>query len=264
MVGAPGVFDEQTGRVRYAVNLPGWGRSGLVAGMREGLGTSLTLHNDANLAAIGEYACGAGKDSRLFVYILIGTGLGMGVVADGELFRGAHGAAGEIGFLPLLTNPMPPSGPSPVEGAPRRGSLEDAVSGEAVVRGARELGMTGAQALTAKQVFEAARKGDPAGGPRCGRRGSGWRMSSRRCPPSWTRTWWSWAAASATARTCCCRRWRTPSTCSPRCGPASPPASSATTPSSSAQSQLRCAQPAPRSSTPTAPTMHRTEGQLNR
>lgn len=162
VVGAPGVFDEQTGRVRYAVNLPGWGRSGLVAGMREGLGTSLTLHNDANLAAIGEYACGAGKDSRLFLYILIGTGLGMGVVADGELFRGAHGAAGEIGFLPLLTNPMPPSGPSPVEGAPRRGTLEDAVSGEAVVRGARELGMTDPQALTAKQVFEAARAGDPA------------------------------------------------------------------------------------------------------
>lgn len=159
VVGAPGVFDERTGRVRYAVNLPGWGRSGLVAGMREGLGTSLTLHNDANLAAIGEYACGAGKDSRLFVYILIGTGLGMGVVADGELFRGAHGAAGEIGFLPLLTNPMPP-GPSPVQGAARAGTLEDAVSGEAVVRGAHELGMTGP--LTAKQVFEAARQGTPA------------------------------------------------------------------------------------------------------
>ncbi|WP_042403973.1 ROK family transcriptional regulator [Streptacidiphilus carbonis] len=160
VVGAPGVFDEQTGRVRYAVNLPGWGRSGLVAGMREGLATSLTLHNDANLAAIGEYACGAGAGSRLFVYILIGTGLGMGVVADGELFRGAHGAAGEIGFLPLLTNPMPPSAPSPVEGAPRRGSLEDAVSGEAVVRGARMLGMSGP--LSAKQVFEAAREGVPA------------------------------------------------------------------------------------------------------
>ncbi|MFC1442735.1 ROK family transcriptional regulator [Streptacidiphilus sp. N1-10] len=162
VVGAPGVFDERTGRVRYAVNLPGWGRSGLVAGMREGLGTSLTLHNDANLAAIGEYACGAGRDSRLFVYILIGTGLGMGVVADGELFRGAHGAAGEIGFLPLLTHPMPPAGPAPVQGAALRGTLEDAVSGEAVVRGARELGMTGPQPLTAKRVFEAAREGEPA------------------------------------------------------------------------------------------------------
>ncbi|MHA6758980.1 ROK family transcriptional regulator [Streptacidiphilus sp. PAMC 29251] len=158
VVGTPGVFDEQSDRVRYAVNLPGWGRSGLIAGMRQGLGTSVTVHNDANLAALGEYAFGAGADSRLFLYILIGTGLGMGVVAEGELFRGAHGAAGEIGFLPLLTQPMP--GEAAPEGLPRRGMLEDAVSGDAVVRTARELGMTGP--LTAKQVFDEARTGTPA------------------------------------------------------------------------------------------------------
>ncbi|MFC1412576.1 ROK family protein [Streptacidiphilus sp. N1-12] len=158
VVGTPGVFDEDTDRVRYAVNLPGWGRSGLIAGMRQGLGTSVTVHNDANLAALGEYAFGAGTGSRLFLYILIGTGLGMGVVADGELFRGAHGAAGEIGFLPLLTQPMPGE-PAP-DGLPRRGMLEDAVSGDAVVRTARELGMTGP--LTAKQVFDEARAGTEA------------------------------------------------------------------------------------------------------
>jgi predicted NBD/HSP70 family sugar kinase len=143
VVGTPGVFDEGTGRVRYAVNLPGWGRTGLIEGMRQGLGIPLTVHNDANLAALGEYAFGAGVDSRLFVYVMIGTGLGMGVVADGELFRGAHGAAGEIGFMP--------SG---------RGTVEDAVSGDAVVRAAREFGMSGP--LSAKLVFEEARLGTPA------------------------------------------------------------------------------------------------------
>ncbi|WP_425835811.1 ROK family protein [Streptomyces fractus] len=152
-VGTPGVFDRHTGRVRYAVNLPGWGRPGLIERMRESLGTPLSVHNDANLAALGEYTFGAGAGSRLFVYVLIGTGLGMGVVADGELFLGAHGAAGEIGFLPL-------DGAAALGTASRRGVLEDAVSADAVVRAARTLGMTGP--LTAKRVFDAARSGDRA------------------------------------------------------------------------------------------------------
>ena len=143
-VGTPGVFDQQTGRVRYAGNLPGWGRPGLFAGMREGLGTTLSVHNDANLAALGEYAFGVGAGSRLFVYVLIGTGLGMGIVADGQLFGGANGAAGEIGYLPLPTGPA---------------LAEAAVSGDAVVQTARELGMPGP--LDAKKVFAAARAGVP-------------------------------------------------------------------------------------------------------
>ena len=143
-VGTPGVFDEDSGRVRFAGNLPGWGRPGLFAGMRQGLGIALSVHNDANLAALGEYAFGAGAGSRLFVYVLIGTGLGMGIVADGVLFRGANGAAGEIGFLPS------PSGAALAEAT---------VSGDAVVQAARELGMTGP--LDAKKVFEAARRGVP-------------------------------------------------------------------------------------------------------
>jgi predicted NBD/HSP70 family sugar kinase len=153
--GTPGVFDPRAGRVRYAVNLPGWGRPGLFERMRQRLGLELSVHNDANLAALGEYAFGAGAGSRLFVYVLIGTGLGMGVVADGSLFGGAHGAAGEIGFMPLAEGRLPEGG-----SAPRRGLLEDAVSADAVVRAARAAGLTGA--LTAKKVFAAAREGDPA------------------------------------------------------------------------------------------------------
>ncbi|MET8014409.1 ROK family transcriptional regulator [Streptomyces sp. NPDC005271] len=153
VVGAPGVYDPERRRVRYAVNLPGWGRTGLLDRIREELGTPLAVFNDANLAALGEYTFGAGRGSRLFVYVMVGTGLGMGVVADGRLFTGAHGAAGEIGFLPLL-----PNGGGP--------GLEDAVAADAVVRAARELGMSGSGPgesgpLTAKAVFEAARKGAP-------------------------------------------------------------------------------------------------------
>ncbi|MEU6854605.1 ROK family protein [Actinacidiphila alni] len=147
VVGTPGVYDARARRVRYALHLPGWGRAGLFDRMRDELGVPLAVHNDANLAALGEHTFGVGAGSRLFVYVMIGTGLGMGIVADGRPFTGAHGAAGEIGFLPLSGRTEPDT-------------LEDAVSAEAVVRAAHALGMTGP--LTAKSVFEAARAGNPA------------------------------------------------------------------------------------------------------
>ncbi|MFE9609841.1 ROK family protein [Streptomyces sp. NPDC006012] len=147
VVGTPGVYDVKQRRVRYAMHLPGWGRAGLFDRMREELGVPLEVHNDANLAALGEYTYGVGAGSRLFAYILVGTGLGMGVVSGGRLFTGAHGLAGEIGFLPW-----------PGQRQPER--LEDAVSGVAVVEAARRFGMSGR--LTAKSVFDAARQHNPA------------------------------------------------------------------------------------------------------
>lgn len=154
-LGTPGVYDPVDDRVRYAVNLPGWGRAGLFERIRAGLGgVDLSVHNDANLAALGEYAFGAGRGSRLFVYVLVGTGLGVGIVSRGELFTGAHGAAGEVGFLPVSFTE--PDGP---RDAPRRGALEEAVSAQAVVRAARSAGLGGR--LTAKRVFDEARAGNP-------------------------------------------------------------------------------------------------------
>ncbi|MEU1196537.1 ROK family protein [Streptomyces sp. NPDC005813] len=147
VMGTPGVYDETQRRVRYAMHLPGWGRAGLFDRLREDLGIPLEVHNDANLAALGEYTYGVGAGSRLFAYIMIGTGLGMGVVSEGRLFTGAHGGAGEIGFLPWPGRQKPET-------------LEDAVSGVAVVEAARHFGMTGQ--LTAKAVFDAARAGSPA------------------------------------------------------------------------------------------------------
>ncbi|MFF4755093.1 ROK family protein [Streptomyces sp. NPDC002514] len=147
VVGTPGVYDTKQRRVRYAMHLPGWGRAGLFDRMGEELGVPLEVHNDANLAALGEYTYGVGAGSRLFAYILVGTGLGMGVVSGGRLFTGAHGLAGEIGFLPW-----------PGQRQPER--LEDAVSGVAVVEAARRFGMSGR--LTAKSVFDAARQQNPA------------------------------------------------------------------------------------------------------
>src|SRR3954447_26783088 len=91
VVGGPGVFDPDSDRLRHAPNLPGWSRPGVMSSLREALPPTVTLDNDANLAAVGERTYGSGRDARTFVYVSVGTGIGMGVIIDGELYRGAHG-----------------------------------------------------------------------------------------------------------------------------------------------------------------------------
>ena len=155
VVGGPGVFDPDSDRLRHAPNVPGWSRPGVMSELREALPPTVALDNDANLAAVGERSYGSGRDARTFVYVSVGTGIGMGVIIDGELYRGAHGAAGEVGYLPL--------GEDGADGAAgrdarRRGILEEAASADAVVRTAKRLGMQGA--TSAKRVFAAARAGD--------------------------------------------------------------------------------------------------------
>ncbi|MEV7939725.1 ROK family transcriptional regulator [Kitasatospora sp. NPDC088264] len=153
VAGTPGVWDERRRSVRLAASLPGWGRPGLFDRIADGLGTTVTVANDANLAAVGEYTYGAGAGSRLFVYLLVGTGLGLGVVKDGELLTGAHGAAGELGLLRL-------PGCTSTTNTNTGTTLEETVSADAVVRTALDLGMR--RPLTAEKVFTRARLGEPA------------------------------------------------------------------------------------------------------
>jgi predicted NBD/HSP70 family sugar kinase len=150
-LGSPGVFDEPSDHVALAHNLPGWGRPGLVEAVRDRLGTRLSFENDVNLAAVGEYWRGLGKGIPNFVYLHVGTGVGMGLVINHELFRGATGAAGEIGYVPLVADPH-------ARTSRLRGSLESAAGAAGVVDAAKRLGM--APPLTARKVFAAARKGD--------------------------------------------------------------------------------------------------------
>jgi predicted NBD/HSP70 family sugar kinase len=153
VVGSPGVFEPSRGQVALAHNLPGWGRQGLVEALRLELGTNVGFENDVNLATIGEGWKGIGKDVANFVYVHVGTGVGMGLVLGGHLHRGSAGAAGEIGYLPLAAaDPHDPSNR-------RRGALESAIGAAGVVAAARRLGMR--PPLTPKKVFTAARRGDP-------------------------------------------------------------------------------------------------------
>jgi predicted NBD/HSP70 family sugar kinase len=153
VVGSPGVFDPRTGRLRYASNLAGWSQPGLVDDLTALLGGSVAIHNDINLAAIAERSHGVGQDAHSLAYLSVGTGVGMGIVIDGALHTGAHGAAGEVGFHPLPGEP-----PVPGSGT-RRGAFEEAAAADGVARTARALGMGDRQ--SAKRTFDAARRGDP-------------------------------------------------------------------------------------------------------
>ncbi len=151
-VGSPGVFEADRGQVSLAHNLPGWGRHGLVESVQAELGTNIAFENDVNLATVGEQWRGFGKDVSSFVYLHVGTGVGMGLVLNGELYRGATGAAGEIGYLPIAA-----ADPHDRRNR-RRGALESALGADGIVGAAKDLGMS--SPLTARRVFAAARRGD--------------------------------------------------------------------------------------------------------
>ncbi|GAA0599467.1 ROK family protein [Kutzneria viridogrisea] len=154
VVGSPGVPDRSSRILHYAPNLPGWGRRGLLDELEEVLGPSLLVENDANLSAVGERDRGAARGVDVFVCVNVGTGIGMGIVLDGKLFRGAHGAAGEVGYLPYGWTGEDEGGWTP--SAP--GLLEEAAAANSVVALARERGLSGAR--SAREVFALARAGD--------------------------------------------------------------------------------------------------------
>jgi predicted NBD/HSP70 family sugar kinase len=150
-IGSPGVPAPMSDAVLLAPNLPDWDRAGLLASLRERLGEDVDLENDVNLAALAELWEGHGRGCRDFVYLWIGTGVGVGLILDGALHRGAHGMAGEVAYLPLAREPL-----DPLE-ADRRGRFETAVAGDAVVRLAAAAGL---EVGSPEAVFELARDGD--------------------------------------------------------------------------------------------------------
>ena len=95
-IGAPGVVDGEKGIVRLSGNL-GWENKPLASDLSGALGIPVTLANDANAAAFGEYVCGAGKQYNSIVLITLGTGVGSGIVLNGKLFEGNEGAGAALG-----------------------------------------------------------------------------------------------------------------------------------------------------------------------
>jgi glucokinase len=100
-VGAPGVIDPDDGSVRQAPNLPGWMEPfGVAEALSSALGgVPVVLDNDVNVGTLAEHRLGAGRGADNLLGVFVGTGIGAGVVIDGQLRRGPTGAAGEIGHM---------------------------------------------------------------------------------------------------------------------------------------------------------------------
>jgi predicted NBD/HSP70 family sugar kinase len=159
VLGIPGFYEPEFQRINAAPNLPGLDRPGSVRALRSALGERFSIDNDVNLATLAEQAYGRGANVGNFVFVSVGTGVGMGIVIDNKLYRGANGRAGEISFLPVGDQGPVPLRVGSAADARQHGILETVASAEGVVATARECGMS---VTTAEQVFEAARLGQPA------------------------------------------------------------------------------------------------------
>jgi predicted NBD/HSP70 family sugar kinase len=101
IVGLQGAVDPRTDDLAFVGLIPGWPRKAVRAQLEDGLGVSVRIDNDVNLAAVAERVEGAGRDADGFALLWMGDGLGLAVDLGGTLHRGASGGAGEIGYLPV-------------------------------------------------------------------------------------------------------------------------------------------------------------------
>ena len=160
-VGAPGPIDPRQGLIYEAPNLPGWHNIRLQERLQDDFDCPIAIGNDANVAALGEWRHGAGRGSDNIIYLTISTGIGGGVITDGQLLIGAKGVGAELGHLLVE-----PDGPRC--GCGQDGHLEAVASGTAIARSARQRLAAGASSslndvegeLSATEVGNAAISGD--------------------------------------------------------------------------------------------------------
>ncbi|MFI2858029.1 ROK family protein [Paenibacillus sp. JSM ZJ436] len=103
-VGVPGMVDGE-GNILFAPNL-GWEMVPLQQRLEEEIGVSVTIDNEANAGAQGEFRFGAGRDAEHVLYISAGSGIGSGIMIHGELYKGARGYAGETGHMSIEADGM--------------------------------------------------------------------------------------------------------------------------------------------------------------
>ena len=101
-IGVPSVVDTQKGIVYNVVNIPSWEKVYLKDILEAKFNLPVFVNNDSNCFALGEYSCGIGKPFRNMLGVTLGTGVGAGVIINGELYNGSNTGAGEIGCMPYL------------------------------------------------------------------------------------------------------------------------------------------------------------------
>ena len=103
-LGLPGPVNEKSGIVHFFPNIPGWREVNLKQILQERLKLPVALDNDAKLMCLAEYKLGAAKGFKNALCLTLGTGVGSGLIIEGELYRGANNASGEIGHMPINEN----------------------------------------------------------------------------------------------------------------------------------------------------------------
>lgn len=156
VLGTPGLVDPATGDIAFAWDLPRWHR-GLLAALREDLIPDVFFENDVNLAALAESHDGAAKEVKDFALVWVDRGVGLAIVLNGRLHRGATGAAGEIGYLPV------PGAELPRDVSKRgKGAFQQIAGADAVRQVARDHGFKGVSAGDAvRAAIAAGTKGGP-------------------------------------------------------------------------------------------------------
>lgn len=160
-----GPLDTKTGIIYSPPNLPGWNAIPLKEIFGEEFELPVIVENDANAGALAEWMFGAGRGYDYVIYMTMGTGIGGGIIIDGEIYHGANDSAGEVGHQILL-----PDGPRC--GCGQRGCLEALCSGPAIARRAQkavrenpdtqilELADGEIDSVKSEFVVQAARNGD--------------------------------------------------------------------------------------------------------
>ncbi len=169
-IGLPGPVDIAHGYVTSPPIMPGWDRYPVRDEVSDRFGVPCFVDNDVNVMAIGEARAGVGKELKDFLFIKVGTGIGCGIITDGQIYRGAQGSAGDIGHIAI---------DGETERCPcgNQGCLEVVAGGAAIARRGRELAKRGESPLlqsfiaggdeipgdiTAIDVGRAASQGDAA------------------------------------------------------------------------------------------------------
>lgn len=161
--GAPGFIEPETGTIAVGVNIS-WNEFPLKDILEELSGLPVFIDNDANVAALGENWKGAGHQVNNMLAVTLGTGVGGGIIANGQLISGANGTASEIGHITVEKD-------GALCNCGRRGCLETVASATGMVRLAEELIADGKSTalkqrkqangnITTKDIFELAKEGD--------------------------------------------------------------------------------------------------------
>ena len=151
-IGMPGPLNPKTGVIYHAPNLgPTWNNTPVTAYLGERMGRPVYLDNDVNVGAVGEHTLGAGRGCKSMVAIFVGTGIGGGIILNGELYQGNRYTAGEVGHTVLLAD-------GPQCGCGKHGCAEAVASRTAVEREIRTGIAAGRESLIPEIMEKQARE----------------------------------------------------------------------------------------------------------